>query len=30
MTWYGLAAVLVASFGVWFVGRLRARREAHV
>jgi surfeit locus 1 family protein len=29
-TWYGLAAVLVVSFGVWFVGRLRARREAHV
>ena len=27
-TWYGLAAVLAGSFGVWFVGRARARREA--
>jgi surfeit locus 1 family protein len=28
ITWYGLAAVLVGTFGVWFRGRWRARREA--
>jgi surfeit locus 1 family protein len=28
VTWYGLAAVLAVSFGVWFAGRVRARREA--
>jgi len=27
-TWFGLAAVLAGSFGVWLVGRLRTRREA--
>jgi surfeit locus 1 family protein len=27
-TWYGLAAVLAGSFGAWFIGRLRDRREA--
>jgi surfeit locus 1 family protein len=28
ITWYGLAAVLVGTFGVWFRARWRARREA--
>ena len=30
ITWYGLAAVMAASFGAWFVGRLRARQKAPV
>jgi surfeit locus 1 family protein len=29
-TWYGLAAVLAVSFGIWLVGRLRARQGAPV